>query len=247
MPSASPNTPSPIKFSIIIPARDEEKYIGACLDSIEAAAKDFPGQVEVIVAINRCTDRTEEIARSRGAIIVHCDEKNLAKIRNTAAKHARGEIIVTIDADSTMTDNMLYEIDRKLSSGKYIGGGTVLRLDRTSLGIVISFMLFVPVIFMLGILAGLFWLYREDFEAIGGFDESYFSGEDIAFAKRLKAYGKTKGKRFGIISKAHIVTSSRKFDTFGDWFIITHPILVYKAFTGRHREIADEIWYDTKR
>ena len=96
-----------IKFSIIIPARDEEKYIGKCLESIGEASKSYPNQVEVIVVINRCTDRTEEIARAHNAIIVRNDSKCLSKIRNAGARAARGEILITIDADSTMSPNML--------------------------------------------------------------------------------------------------------------------------------------------
>ena len=92
-----------MKFSIIIPARNEEKYISKCLDSIRVASQPYPGQVEITVCINRCTDKTEEITRSYGAKIVYDDSKNLAKIRNAGAKAATGEIIATIDADSRMS------------------------------------------------------------------------------------------------------------------------------------------------
>jgi len=78
--------------------------------------------VEIIVALNRCTDRTEEIALKHSAKVVREDSRNLARIRNAAAKVATGEIIVTIDADSRMTDNMLTEIDRLLRTGTFIGG-----------------------------------------------------------------------------------------------------------------------------
>ncbi len=43
-----------MKISIIIPARGEEKNLGGRLDSIERAARDSPGQAEVIVVLNRC-------------------------------------------------------------------------------------------------------------------------------------------------------------------------------------------------
>lgn len=55
-----------MKFSIVIPAHNEAKYIRASLESIREAAKGYPGEVETIVALNRCTDRTGEIARSFG-------------------------------------------------------------------------------------------------------------------------------------------------------------------------------------
>lgn len=47
-----------------------------------------------------------------------------------------GEVIVTIDADSRMSANMLSEIDRLLRTGKYIDGGVMVWPERWSLGIV---------------------------------------------------------------------------------------------------------------
>jgi glycosyltransferase involved in cell wall biosynthesis len=64
------------------------------------AAIPFPDQVEIIVALNRCTDRTEGIALKHGAKVVREDGRNLARIRNAAAKAATGEIIVTIEVVS---------------------------------------------------------------------------------------------------------------------------------------------------
>ena len=66
----------------------------------------------MIVTVNRCTDRTEEIAVARRARVVQTEARNLAKIRNTAAQSATGDIIVTIDADSRMSPKMLVDIDR---------------------------------------------------------------------------------------------------------------------------------------
>jgi glycosyltransferase involved in cell wall biosynthesis len=129
------------RFSVLIPARNEEQYLPGCLESIEVAGQRFSNQVEIVVALNRCTDHTEEIALKHGAKVVHDDSRNLARIRNTAAKAATGEIIITIDADSRMTANMLVEIDRLLQTGKYVGGGVTIRPERWSCGIVLTVLL----------------------------------------------------------------------------------------------------------
>lgn len=234
------------RFSILIPARDEEKYIGKCMESIREAANPFPGQVEIVVALNRCTDRTEEIARAAGAIICRDDSRNLAKIRNTAARHATGEIVATIDADSVMSPNMLTEVDKALASGKYIGGGVAILPERWSLGILMFVVALSPLITIRGISAGMFWCLRHDFEAIGGFDENLVTAEDIDLALRLKAHGKSQGRKFHTIYKAHIVTSCRKFDHFGDWYLFRHPIMAWRALRGRNQEIGDKIFYDFK-
>ena len=234
-------------FSVLIPARNEEAFLPRCLDSIKVAATPFPDQVEIIVALNRCTDRTEEIALKHGAKVVREDGRNLARIRNAAAKAATGEIIVTIDADSRMTANMLVEIDRLLQTGKYVGGGVTIRPERWSLGILVTVLLLAVLLLWRRVSGGLFWCLRKDFEAIGGFNENLVSLEDLDFAKRLKAHGKSQGKRFTTTKKAHIVTSCRKWDMFGDWYLLLNPRLVRRLLRGQSQEDADHFYYDVKR
>ena len=234
-------------FSVLIPARNEEQYLPGCLESIEAAAIPFPGQVEIVVALNRCTDRTEEIALKHGAKVVQDDSRNLARIRNAAARAATGEVIVTIDADSRMTGNMLVEINRLLRTGRYIGGGVTIRPERWSLGIALTVLLLAVMLFWRRVSGGLYWCLRKDFEAIGGFNENLASLEDLDFAKRLKAYGKSKRKRFTTIRNAHIVTSCRKFDVFGDWYLLTHPRVVRRLLRGGSQEDANHFYYDVRR
>ena len=236
-----------MKFSVIIPAHNEEAFIGPCLESIKGAAKNYSGDIEIIVALNRCSDRTEEIARKSGAITVREDRRNLAKIRNAAARSASGKVIVTIDADSRMSATMLAEIEKNLSTGKYIGGGVVIWPERMSVGIFVSLLAILPAVLIYRVSGGLFWCYREDFETLNGFNESLVSAEDVDFARRLKSYGKTKGKRFKTITKAHIVTSCRKFDEFGDWFLFKNPRLVWKIFKGKDQKAADFLYYDVNR
>jgi glycosyltransferase involved in cell wall biosynthesis len=235
------------RFSILIPARNEERFIPACLESVEAAAAPFPDQVEVIVALNRCTDGTEAIALAHGAKVVREDGKNLARIRNAAAQMAQGDVIVTIDADSRMSRNMLVEIDRLLRMGRYVGGGVLVVPERWSVGIVVTGFMLIPFLLWHRISAGLFWCLRQDFEAIGGFNEKFVSVEDVDFAKRLKSHGRIQGKRYKMILKAHIVTSCRKFDLFGDWYLVRNPQLIWQIFTGRSQEAADHFYYDVKR
>ncbi len=236
-----------MRFSILVPARNEEAFLPACLESIRAAATHCPDEVEVIVALNRCTDRTEEIAQTLGAVLVRDDSRNLARIRNVAARAAQGEIIVTIDADSRMSDNMLTEVDRLLTTGKYVGGGVSVWPQRWSLGIAASAVMLSVVMLWHRVSGGMFWCLRKDFEAMGGFDERWVSAEDMDFAKRLKAYGRQQGKRFKTILRAHIVTSCRKFDQFGDWYLIRHPGFVWRIFRGTSRRDADAFYYDVKR
>ena len=93
----------------------------------------------------------------------------------------------------------------------------------------------------------MFWCYREDFEALGGFDETLVSLEDMDFAIRLKQLGDKSGQKYGVLKRSRIITSSRKFDEFGDWYLIKDKKLTKAIFTGSDREAADKFYYDVKR
>jgi glycosyltransferase involved in cell wall biosynthesis len=237
-----------MKFSVVIPAHNEEELIGKCLAGIAAAREESGEPVEVIVALNRCTDRTESIARESGALVVCEDAKNLSLIRNAGAAAASGDVIVTIDADSVMSRNTFCEIRRLLESGRYIGGGTRIIPERFSPGIILSGLFIALFVAWRRIpSAGLFWCRREDFEAIGGFNSKMLTVEDLDFAQRLKAHGAKQGKRYGTLWRAHIITSCRKFDRLGDWFVLREPGTLLRLLRGTHQEEADRFYYDYKR
>ncbi|PWW08673.1 galactosyltransferase-like protein [Paenibacillus cellulosilyticus] len=241
-----------IKLSVIIPVHNEEKYIVGCLDSIQEASKAFTGTIEVVVVLNRCEDRTEEIARSYNCVIVREDTKNLSVIRNAGVRAARGEWIVSIDADSRMSENMLAEVERLLSDGQTIGGGVgAIRMDRVSAGIICSLLIILlPLMLKYGnISVGMFWCRREDFLAIGGFNEQMLMTEDADFAKRLKKHGQKKGQRFGTIRNAQLCTSTRKFDTHGDWGLFKNPGIILGYWTGgkgKSKKAADKAYYENQ-
>jgi glycosyltransferase involved in cell wall biosynthesis len=236
-----------VKFSVIIPARNEERFLGNCLESIRVSAMPYRDQVEVIVVLNRCSDRTEAIAHRYGARTIRQDARNLAAIRNAGARAAVGRVLVTIDADSTMSPGTLGAIDRALASGTTVGGGTPIRPDRSSPGIRATQLLLNLLLWIGRFSGGLFWVNRDDFEAIGGFNETLVSGEDVDFALRLKAYGKAVRRPFRTLRGEYIVTSCRKFDAYGDWCAVRNPLLLWRLLRGNDRRTADAFYYDFER
>lgn len=242
-------------FSIVIPAHNEENYIGYCINSIYAAMKysKLPeNQVQIIVVCNRCTDNTAELARKMGAEICVNDDKCIAAVRNAGAKLAKGKILVTIDADSRMSKTSLIEIYRMLRSKEYIGGGTISMFDRWSLGIAASaaYVAVNAAPFMIKnkapLMCGMFWCLKRHFDEIGGFDETLVSLEDMDFAVRLKRLGDKLGRKYGVLKASRITTSSRKFDEFGDWYLLKNRKLTKAIFSGKDRAAADKFYYDLR-
>lgn len=240
-------------ISVVIPAHNEAQYIERCIRAIQSAATHVaPDDVEIVVVCNRCTDDTAAIARRCGARVLSNDARCISTVRNTGVDAARGEIVATIDADSIMTEHALQEARELLESGRYVGGGANPRFERMSVGIFFSALYvalnLIPVAIRNGaaLSGAMFWFYKRDFETIGGFDESLVSLEDMDFATRLYRLGKSRGQRYGTLRRAHVVTSSRKFDEFGDWYLIKNRKLTRRIFTGRDREAADAFYYDVR-
>ncbi|RMG39468.1 MAG: glycosyltransferase [Candidatus Dadabacteria bacterium] len=233
--------------SIIIPARNEQEYLPACLESVWQAARLAGIEPEVIVVINRSNDRTEEIAKQAGCRIVREDARNLARIRNVGLRAAEGNLLITVDADSIVAENMFTEILKIMNTDRYVGGGVLILPERWSLGILLSGVMLLPIVLCYRIAGGLFFFTREGFEATGGFSEDLVSAEDIDFARRLKAYGKSINKKYKILLRSYIITSCRKFDRLGDWYFIKNIGTTIKLLRGREQELANKIWYDFKR
>lgn len=104
-----PWTETPPRFSVVVPAFNEAVLLPATLESLcrQRTAADF----EVIVVDNNSTDDTAEIARSYGVRVVAEAEPGVCQARQTGTVAARGEIIVSADADTTYPGDWLARID----------------------------------------------------------------------------------------------------------------------------------------
>ena len=237
-------------ISVIIPAHNEEKYIKRCIQSVKKAAAQIPDEVEIIVVCNRCTDRTAEIAGVNGARVVTNEDRCIAKVRNTGIAAAKGEIIVTIDADNRMTKGTLKEVDELLKSGQYIGGGAPIRFERYSFPLWLNDMLCRVSFAITGLYSGIFWAKKETFEAIGGFVDKK-AMEDVATAKLLKKQGRRVGKKYTTLRKNYLLNSTRKYDDLGDWLyfklLVKNAGTFVKAAFGKTEgvdRLLDELFYD---
>ncbi len=94
-------------ISACLIVRDEERRLPATLRSLEFAD-------EVIVVDSGSTDRTRELARAAGAIVVESPWAGFGAQRNVAIDHASGDWILEVDADERVSDELRNDILRWL-------------------------------------------------------------------------------------------------------------------------------------
>lgn len=110
-----------IKFSIIIPVYNVEKYLPECLES--ALNQSF-SDIEVICIDDCSTDGSKALLRSyaecddRILIIEHQRNLGLGATRNTGLRQARGEYILFLDSDDYFADNIFGQVYRILKQNQ---------------------------------------------------------------------------------------------------------------------------------
>ena len=92
------------KLTAIIIVRDEEHCLGQCLKSVAPIAD------EIVVLDSGSTDGTVGIARSFGARVKVTDWAGYGPQKNHALAYARGEWVLSIDADEHVTPELAAEI-----------------------------------------------------------------------------------------------------------------------------------------
>jgi glycosyltransferase involved in cell wall biosynthesis len=97
-----PTVKNPPTISFIIPTLNVEAILENCLASI--AWQDYPHEkIEIILADAHSKDRTREIGKNFGAIILDDNGKNMEEGKRLALQHATGEYIVFVDSDNEIT------------------------------------------------------------------------------------------------------------------------------------------------
>jgi glycosyltransferase involved in cell wall biosynthesis len=244
---------STIRFSVVIPAYNEEQFLPRLLDSIEVARANYSGgrdAIEVVVGDNGSTDRTAAVAESYGAIVVKVEKRRIAAARNGGACAARGEILCFIDADSAVRPKTFDAIDAAVNSGRVVAGATGMRLERRSLGLLVTLCFFYPFVWLTRMDTGVIFCRREDFETVGGYDESRLYAEDVLILLALRALGRTRRQQLTRLRNVKALGCTRKFDQFGDWhyfWMLGHAFKSLLTWNWHDQKLADRYWYNSGR
>lgn len=242
-----------MRFSLVVPARNEEAYLPRLLETVQAARGRYHGghdAVEVIVADNVSTDRTAEIARAQGCRVVRVEKRVIGAVRNAGARAAQGDILCFVDADARVHPETFNAIERLLGTGRYVGGASGVRLERLSFGIAVTLALMLPMVWLTGMDTGVTFCRRNDFEAIGGYAEDLKFAEDVKLLLDLRRLGRRRGQRLGRTRSAKAVASTRKFDRYGEWHYFTLMARGLWGLLVRPRALerwAHEYWYSDRR
>lgn len=101
----------PVSVTVLLPTRNEEEAIGMTLDAIP---RDWCEELEILIVDGSSTDRTRELALERGARVHLEPRRGYGRAYRTGFEVAKGDIIVTMDADCTYPAEKIPELVRKL-------------------------------------------------------------------------------------------------------------------------------------
>jgi len=218
-------------ISVVIPAYNEEQYLGRCLQALREQTYP-PSQFEIVVVDNGSTDATAEIARRFGARVVYEPRKGVARARQTGFLESRGTIIASTDADTIVPPDWLARIAAHFEADPALGGvyGPVYWHDgHLYQRLAIRYPITWGLALSNRVGRSLWWgsnfaVRRGIFHAAGGFPVNWASGEDtdlslrvnriarVRFDPQLVVYASSRRTRegWGILRRS-IVNTARRF------------------------------------
>ncbi len=207
-------------LSVVIPAYNEEDYIGKCLKSL--AQQQTNEEFEVIVVDNASTDRTADISNNfkdkLNLRVIYEPKKGRGAARAAGCSAAQGDIIFWTDADATPPIDWLQELSQALHSNRNIIAVTT-PLKITDCSFFGNFILNLQIILMgaYRLIWGHFWLngfstaiWKSVYGEAGGFDTHADAQEDTELSRRVRRIGTIK-----LLPHPRMPVSGRRFQKTG--------------------------------
>jgi len=194
-----------VKISVIVPMLNEEQVIAGTLDAIREGAP----AAQILVVDGGSTDRSVEIARSRGETVLG-SPRGRARQMNRGAAAANGDVFAFVHADTMVPPTFARDIEVALANTAVVGGRFDVMLDAPSFASrIIGALISIRSRIMRSATGDqAIFVRREIFARFGGFAEIDIC-EDVEFVRRLKREG-----NFACL-RAKVVTSARRWRRHG--------------------------------
>ncbi|MEI6816812.1 MAG: glycosyltransferase [Bacteroidota bacterium] len=134
-------------ISIIIPAKNEEKLIRICIESLNKI--NYPkDKFEIIITDGLSTDNTVAVAKEMGARVINNPKQTVSPGRNIGFENAKGDLIAFTDADCIVDENWLqnslkyFDQDESVAC---VGGPNLTPQDESDFGKAVGFVFDQPV------------------------------------------------------------------------------------------------------
>jgi glycosyltransferase involved in cell wall biosynthesis len=230
-------------ISFILPAYNEEALIGRTLEALNRAARNIGEPYEIVVADDASSDLTSAIAESHGVRVVRVSLRQIAATRNAGAREAIGDKLIFVDADTTVSTEVVRAAIDALNNGA-AGGGSAVNFDGNLPRYAkLASPLLVRLFRATGFACGCFiFCTRRAFDAVGGFDETLFASEEITMSRALKRQG-----RF-VVLRESVTSSGRKLRMYSGREVLRllGGIVLAGPKALRRRE-GLEMWYGGRR
>lgn len=248
---ARPVTLGQVLISIVIPAFNEAKYLPVSLEAAHRS-RAVLGQAgwtsEVIVCDNNSTDDTAAVAKDNGARVVFEQFNQIAASRNAAARAARGDWLVFVDADTQVTPKLFREMMRAMVRDDCLGGGCPVKFDSGPWLGRQSVTVWNMAARVMRWAAGSFLFCRASaFHELGGFSPDFFAGEEVDYCIRLNRLGRRLAKRMVYLNKP-VISSGRKVKALFTWQNLGHGLqAIATSGDALKQRVNCMYWYDPVR
>ena len=209
------------KISIIIPVLNE----AASIRNLVTYLKEHGGNsvCEVLVCDGGSRDDTVQLAATAGASVIHCPVQSRAAQMNAGAQAARGDVLYFVHADTLPPESFATDIQAALEKGYQMG---CYRYRFDSPRFLLKINAFFNRFHWLWCQGGdkTFFIRKEIFEQLGGYDERYVVMEEYDFLRRAMPQF-----QLCIIPKYALV-SARKYEVNGWLRVQWANAVVFRLF-----------------
>jgi len=219
------------ELSVIIPTFEEADNLPATVEALRVG-----GISDIVVVDGGSADVTVEVAKRLNCRVFVAGEPGRAQQLNLGATESNGDLLLFLHADTIVGKDSLQALrDSMASEPDVVGGGFARQFASKSAFLRSTCRMAAWRSRKYGLFLGDQGIFarRSAFDRLGGFDESFGTGEDIDFSMRMNRAGRT------IMIEPPVTSSARRFEKRGAIFQTVidffHARSLIRKSTGKMR------------